>query len=201
MAKYVKALDYMVCATQAYRRGNMKLAAKLLKAAAAHPSRVMATRIVDKINTPAVAAVKKTRTRAAAEWPFRVRSESEIIAPDSLDEFGLEPNVQDFREVQEAELEDELAIESSDLEGDEGFGQEDLDTLAAEFDDEFAVDSTDLEGDDTQIEASEEDLDEEEAVEQARFIRALRNQRAARAARAAASAKATTMQKKGRLHR
>lgn len=179
MAKYVKALDYMSCAVQAYRQGRFEQAATLLKAAAQHPSRVQASKLIDDFNNRAIAAAKKSkgkkRKAKAAAWPFTVRSNSEPLPADDNQEYGIEPDQNNMREVQEAD----------DLEGD-GLGlddtaedlDEDLEEALAQLDETLDDEGGETANDD---EGEGDAEDEPEAVEQARFIRALRNSRAQRA--------------------
>lgn len=186
MAKYVKALDLMVCATQAYSQGKFELAAKLLKTAAAHPSMKVASSLIDSYNDKQLtqarlelaakakkkpAAKKKTRSSA---WPFPVEASTgpDTLAATDLEDLGIEVETNDgLREVQEA-----------DALGDD-FGGEDEPNL--ELEDIDTLDATaDSDEDD---EGEGEEVKEEEDVEQARFVRALHNSRAQKKAATAAS--------------
>lgn len=184
MAKYVKALDYMVCATQAYSQGKFELAAKLLKAAAAHPSIKEAASLIDSFNDRQLtqarlelaakakkkpAAKKKTRSSA---WPFPVEAGAgpDTPAADDLDELGIEVETNDgLREVQEADFDED------------GLGEGDEPNLELED-----IDTLDASADNDEDDEGGEEVTEEEDVEQARFIRALHNSRAQKASVSAA---------------
>ena len=158
MAKYVKALDHMLVAAQAYRQGKFELAAKQLEAAAAHPSFVLAHKLINQFNEGGLAVeaaakkkkvVKKpARKTKASTWPFPVNAEAEE---------------NDMREVQEAA------------------GEDDLDYLGElSLDDELSeLETSEAEGEEGE---GEEDEAKEDGIEQARFVRALRNQRAQKTA-------------------
>lgn len=173
MAKYVKALDHMLVAAQAYRQGKFELAAKQLEAAAAHPSFVLAHKLINQFNEGGLAVeaaakkkkvVKKpARKTKASTWPFPVNAEAEGFSTDDNGELGIEVEENDMREVQEAA------------------GEDDLDYLGElSLDDELSeLETSEAEGEEGE---GEEDEAKEDGIEQARFVRALRNQRAQKTA-------------------
>lgn len=176
MAKYLKALDHMSVAAQAYKAGKHQEAAKHMAAAVAHPTFATAMAVIDRFNDKQVQAMKlelaakakkkpakkpaAKRSVKSAAWPFPVTAEAEGFSTDDNEELGIEVEENDDRQVQEADA----------LEGDE---------TELSLDDEESLESSAAEADE-ENDSSEEEVEED--VEQARFIRALHNARAQKTA-------------------
>ena len=132
--KYNKALDYLIVASQEFKRGNLVNAARIFAAAQAHPSMADAVRIIEANN---LAAFKKERPRLAASITRRLKAENEAAEP-------------------ETEIEDDLEIESTDENV-----EEILRTLDDGAEDGEDADEDEAEADDVEASEDEESEDDE----------------------------------------
>lgn len=111
--KYNKALDYVALSMNALRKGNAKVAAKLLAAAVKQDDCVQAIRILEANNADAAAQMVAARAKVTTEAKTRIQAAEDEAYDDEMD--PLDEVDADLEEIEDEDGDiDDGSVEAAD---------------------------------------------------------------------------------------